>query len=141
MPGDYGAAKEKMVRTQLVPREIHDSRVLRAKRSIPRERFVPPLMKPHAYEDRPLGIGKGRTISQPYIVARMTQALELKGAEKSLEVGTGSGYQAAVLARLCRVVYSEVISWKNLGFILKADGCPPRAGEVLCPLTRQRARS
>lgn len=106
MPVDYETARGNMVRTQLVPRGIQNPGVLRVMGEVPRERFVPPMMKPHAYEDRPLDIGNDQTISQPYIVALMTQALELNGDEKTLEIGTGSGYQAAVLARLCRVVYS-----------------------------------
>ena len=84
--------------------EIKDKRVLAAMRSIPREHFVPPESRQLAYEDRPLPIGYDQTISQPFIIALMTEALELKGREKVLEVGTGSGYQAAILARLARMV-------------------------------------
>ena len=84
--------------------EIRDERVLAAMASIPRERFVPPECADEAYEDGPLPIGYDQTISQPYIIALMTQALELTGREKVLEVGTGSGYQAAILARLSRLV-------------------------------------
>ena len=84
--------------------EIRDERVLAAMASIPRERFVPPECADEAYEDGPLPIGYDQTISQPYIIALMTQALELTGREKVLEVGTGSGYQAAILAELARLV-------------------------------------
>ena len=85
---------------------IKDKRTLLAMSRVPRERFIPVELQPSAYDDRPLGIGYGQTISQPYIVALMTEALELKGEEKVLEIGTGSGYQAAVLAELARFVYS-----------------------------------
>ena len=81
-------------------REVSDPRVLSAIARVPRERFVPPELRLHAYENRPLPIGYGQTISQPLIVAIMTQALDLRGDEKVLEVGTGSGYQAALLSRL-----------------------------------------
>ena len=84
--------------------EIRDERVLAAMARIPRERFVPPEEQPLAYEDRPLPIGFDQTISQPLIIALMTEALELTGNEKVLEVGTGSGYQAAILAKLARLV-------------------------------------
>jgi len=103
---DFSAAREDMVRSQLLPRGIADPRVLRAMRSVPRERFVGKAMIPHAYEDRPLPIGEDQTISQPYIVALMTEALGLEGGEKTLEIGTGSGYQAAILAELSREVYT-----------------------------------
>ncbi|HIE16995.1 MAG TPA: protein-L-isoaspartate(D-aspartate) O-methyltransferase [Dehalococcoidia bacterium] len=86
--------------------EISDKRVLSAMAHVPRELFVPPECYRAAYEDMPLSIGFGQTISQPFIVALMTQALELKGDEKVLEVGTGSGYQAAILAELARWVVS-----------------------------------
>lgn len=86
--------------------EITDKRVLQALLKIPRELFVPPELEVCAYEDRPLSIGYGQTISQPFIVALMTQALELQGQEKVLEIGTGSGYQSAVLAEIVPHVYS-----------------------------------
>ena len=85
-------------------KEIRDERVLEAMAQVPRERFVPPESETYAYEDRPLPIGLGQTISQPFIIAMMTSALELKGEEKVLEIGTGSGYQAAILSLLCRQV-------------------------------------
>ena len=97
---------DRMVRTQLASRDIRDPRVLEAFRAIDRARFVPPERRREAYTDHPLPIGQGQTISQPYIVALMTQALDLVGAERVLEIGTGSGYQTAVLARLAGEVYT-----------------------------------
>ena len=103
-----------MVRDQLVARGIKDKRVLRAMRAVHRHLFVPSSQRSRAYEDRPLPIGYRQTISQPYIVAYMTEALRVKPTDKVLEVGTGSGYQAAVLARLASRVYSiEIV--KALG--------------------------
>jgi protein-L-isoaspartate(D-aspartate) O-methyltransferase len=95
-----------MVSEQLSARGIRDTRVLDAMRRVPRHEFVPEGQRRSAYEDRPLTIGYGQTISQPYIVAVMSEQLELDGSEKVLEVGTGSGYQAAVLAELAREVYT-----------------------------------
>jgi len=95
-----------MVEQQLIPRGITDPRVLEAMRLVPRHLFVEPAMSGHAYQDSALPIGEGQTISQPYMVARMSQLLELKGDERVLEIGTGCGYQTAILARLCRRVYS-----------------------------------
>lgn len=100
----YIAEREEMVKYQLQARDIHDPSVLEAFRAIPRHCFVPVEYQNLAYADGPLPIGLGQTISQPYIVAIMTQLLELKGDEKILEVGTGSGYQAAILAHLARQV-------------------------------------
>ena len=101
----------RMVEQQLLARDITDPRVVRAMRRVPRDRFVPPDQRPRAYEDRPLPIGHRQTISQPYIVAYMTQALRLTPDAKVLEVGTGSGYQAAVLAELAAAVYSiEIVT-------------------------------
>lgn len=102
----YAAERQKMIQEQLVARQIHDPRVLGAMRNVPRHLFVPDELKPNAYEDRPLPIGNNQTISQPYIVALMVQALELKGSEKVLEIGTGSGYETAILAELCAQVFS-----------------------------------
>jgi protein-L-isoaspartate(D-aspartate) O-methyltransferase len=99
---DFAVARDELVDN--LSTEIKDKRVLAAMRSIPREHFVPPDSQHLAYEDRPLPIGYDQTISQPFIIALMTQALELKGGEKVLEVGTGSGYQAAILSRLARRV-------------------------------------
>lgn len=99
-----------MVERQLRSRGIRDERVLRAMLAIPRELFLPEPQRASAYEDEPVAIGYGQTISQPYMVALMTQCLELSGTEKVLEVGAGSGYHAAVLSRLARqVVAVEVI--------------------------------
>ena len=101
----------RMVDQQLLARDITDPRVVSAMRQVPRDRFVPPDRQPQAYEDRPLPIGFGQTISQPYIVAYMTQALQLSPDAKVLEVGTGSAYQAAVLGELAAAVYSvEIIA-------------------------------
>ena len=99
---DFAAARAKLV-TQL-RQEIKDERVIGAMARVPRECFVPPEEQHLAYEDGPLSIDFGQTISQPYIVALMTQALELRGNEKVLELGTGSGYQTAILAELARLV-------------------------------------
>ena len=85
---------------------VRDGRVLQAMREVPRHLFVPPEMVPHAYEDRPLPIGHGQTISQPYIVAKMTELVKPKQTDRALEIGTGSGYQAAVLAKLVAQVYT-----------------------------------
>jgi len=95
-----------MVKNQLLSRDIEDPAVVEAMRSVPRHRFVDPDYISSAYNDGPLPIGHGQTISQPYIVALMTQLLELNGSEIVLEVGTGSGYQAAVLGSIARQVYS-----------------------------------
>lgn len=102
MDFDFEVARAELVDN--LGTEIKDKRVLAAMRSIPREHFVPPASRYLAYQDRPLPIGYDQTISQPFIIALMTEALELKGGEKVLEVGTGSGYQAAILARLARSV-------------------------------------
>ena len=108
---DFAEEREHMVSAQIEARGVRDPRLLRALRAIPRHEYVPPEQRSHAYEDRPLPIGAGQTISQPYIVAVMTELLELDGSEKVLEIGTGSGYQAAVLAALAREVYSiEIVS-------------------------------
>ncbi len=106
MDMDYTALRERMVAEQLEARDIVDSRVLEAMRKVPRHLFVPPELQHLAYHDGPLPIGHDQTISQPYIVALMTQSLQLKGDETVLEVGTGSGYQTAVLCELCKQVYS-----------------------------------
>lgn len=98
--------RERMVAEQLVPRGIHDKAVLEAMRTVPRHLFVDDAMYSSAYGDHPLPIGSGQTISQPYIVALMTQALQLQGNERILEIGTGSGYQAAILSKLCERVYT-----------------------------------
>jgi len=99
-------AREQMVQQQIAARGVRDPRVLQAMRDVPRHLFVPPEMQQHAYQDTPLPIGYGQTISQPYIVGFMTEALKLKPQDRVLEVGTGSGYQAAILSVLVREVYS-----------------------------------
>jgi protein-L-isoaspartate(D-aspartate) O-methyltransferase len=102
--------REKMVETQIKARGVKDPRVLSALFKVERHRFVPEEYLNSAYADQPLPIGEGQTISQPYIVALMTELLELKGDEKVLEIGTGSGYQAAILAELAKEVYTiEII--------------------------------
>lgn len=103
---ELSAQRTQMVEWQLRRRDIRNPRVLDAFREVPREEFVPPQHAGEAYEDQPLPIGAGQTISQPYMVAAMTEALELRGTERVLEVGTGSGYQAAILARLAARVYT-----------------------------------
>jgi protein-L-isoaspartate(D-aspartate) O-methyltransferase len=95
-----------MVATQIKARGVKDEQVLEAMRTVPRHIFVPESHQDQAYEDHPLPIGQGQTISQPYIVAVMSEAMELTGEEKVLEVGTGSGYQAAVLSHLCKEVHT-----------------------------------
>jgi protein-L-isoaspartate(D-aspartate) O-methyltransferase len=98
--------RARMVETQIVARGVRDPRVLAVMREVPRHLFVPEGESAHAYEDHPLPIGWNQTISQPYIVALMTELAEISSEEKVLEIGTGSGYQSAVLARLAREVYS-----------------------------------
>ena len=102
----FARARQQMVERQLKGRDITDSRVLWAMGKVPRHRFVNPKLAGQAYADHPLPIGEGQTISQPYIVALMTQLLELKDSNKVFEVGTGSGYQAAILAELVKRVYT-----------------------------------
>jgi protein-L-isoaspartate(D-aspartate) O-methyltransferase len=101
-----GAARLKMVDEQLRPRGILDERVLAAMQTVPRERFVPAHLVSRAYDDSPLPIGEGQTISQPYIVAYMAEALRIARDHTVLEIGTGSGYHAAVLGQLAREVYT-----------------------------------
>jgi protein-L-isoaspartate(D-aspartate) O-methyltransferase len=101
--------RSEMVREQLAARDITDPRVLAAFRTVERHRFVPKAYREFAYTDQPLSIGHDQTISQPYIVAFMTQALDLEESDRVLEVGTGSGYQAAILAELCGSVYTVEI--------------------------------
>ncbi len=104
------AARERMVRTQIEARGVGDERVLRAMRAVPRHRFVPEAAAPYAYDDRPLPIGEDQTISQPYIVALMSELARLEPPCRVLEVGTGSGYQAAVLAEMgCTVHSIEIV--------------------------------
>jgi len=103
---DFSIPRERMVADQLVRRGIRDPRVLAAIGKVPRHRFVDEALSSRAYGDYPLPIGERQTISQPYMVALMTEALELSGHERVLEVGTGSGYQSSILAELCSKVYS-----------------------------------
>jgi protein-L-isoaspartate(D-aspartate) O-methyltransferase len=134
-PEKFEQARERMVSGQIEARGVRDARVLAALRRVPRHEFVPVGQRAYAYEDRPLPIGHGQTISQPYIVAVMSQALELDGSEKVLEIGTGSGYQAAVLAELAAEVYTiEIVEplaeraagdLKRLGF----ENLHARAGD------------
>ena len=103
---DFTTARNRMVDSQLVSRGIKDAKVLLAMRKVPRHRFVEEALISQAHGDHPLPIGEKQTISQPYIVALMTEALELRGVERVLEIGTGSGYQTAILAELAEKVYS-----------------------------------
>jgi len=106
LASNFEKARARMVEEQLIPRSIHDQKTLEAMRKVPRHLFVEDALKNQAYGDYPLPIGRGQTISQPYIVALMTQALGLKGHEHVLEIGTGSGYQAAILSQICEKVYT-----------------------------------
>ncbi|MDD5423443.1 MAG: protein-L-isoaspartate(D-aspartate) O-methyltransferase [Candidatus Omnitrophica bacterium] len=106
MGPDFEKMRNAMVDEQLIGRGISDKRVLEAFRKVPRHEFIPAEDREHAYSDFPLPIGNGQTISQPYMAALMTECLGLKGDEKVLEIGTGSGYQAAILAELAHEVYS-----------------------------------
>ncbi len=105
-------AKEEMIENQLMGRDIYDEKVLQAMRAVDRKIFVPDNMKDMAYDDTPLPIGKGQTISQPYIVAYMAQTLDLNPDDRVLEVGSGCGYNSAILSRLVSHVYSvEIVEW------------------------------
>jgi len=105
-PDDFAPLREDMVERQIRRRGIDSTRVLEAMRAVPRHEFVPVNARAEAYEDRPLPIGEGQTISQPYMVGSMTAALELEGTERVLEIGTGCGYQAAILACLASEVFT-----------------------------------
>jgi protein-L-isoaspartate(D-aspartate) O-methyltransferase len=105
-PSDWKAAAQEMVQIQIIGRGVKDARVLTVLAQTARHKFVPSEMVPYAYKDRPLPIGEDQTISQPYIVALMTELLDITGTEKVLEIGTGSGYQAAVLSPLVAEVYT-----------------------------------
>ena len=107
---DYAQARERMVEEQIDARGVKDPRVLAAMRKVERHRFVSEGLRHQAYEDHPLPIGSGQTISQPYVVAAMTEFLQVRSTDKVLEIGTGSGYQTAILAELAQAVYTvEVI--------------------------------
>src|SRR3982074_2433620 len=103
---DLARQRERMVKEQLMPRGIHEERVLAAMAKVPREEFVPEYLRAASYADQPLPIGYDQTISQPFIVAYMTEQLRLQPTDRVLEIGTGSGYQAAVLAELAKDVYT-----------------------------------
>jgi protein-L-isoaspartate(D-aspartate) O-methyltransferase len=103
---DFAAERQRMVQQQLMTRGIHEERVLAAMAKVPREEFIPADQRSDAYSDGPLPIGYGQTISQPYIVAFMTEQLRPKPSDRVLEIGTGSGYQAAISAELVSDVYS-----------------------------------
>lgn len=103
---EFEHLRNQMVERHVAGRGVRDPRVLQAMRDVPRHLFVPPLMRAKAYGDTALPIGRGQTISQPFIVGRMIELLELKGGERVLEVGTGTGYQACVLSRVAKQVYS-----------------------------------
>ncbi|HEX9021555.1 MAG TPA: protein-L-isoaspartate(D-aspartate) O-methyltransferase [Nitrospirota bacterium] len=103
---NYEKERNRMVEEQIIGRGVKDERVLAAIRKVPRHEFLPEAIRGMAYQDSALPLGEGQTISQPYMVAMMTELLELKGTERVLEIGTGSGYQAAVLAELCEKVYT-----------------------------------
>ena len=114
----YQARRERMVETQIVSRGITDEKVLQAMRKVPRHLFIGESQRIYAYADRPLPIPCGQTISQPYIVALMTELLELREGEKALEVGTGSGYQSAILSEIINEVYTIEI-FEELGISAK----------------------
>ena len=103
---DEQARRDEMINVQIRGRDITDARVIDAMRAVPRERFVPEALRARAYDDTPLPIGFGQTISQPFIVAHMTEVLGVAPGHTVLEIGTGSGYQAAILGRLARMVYT-----------------------------------
>jgi protein-L-isoaspartate(D-aspartate) O-methyltransferase len=127
MRNDFSSLREKMVEVQIAGRGIKNAKVLDAMGKVPRHFFIPEELRDSAYADGPLPIGEGQTISQPYIVAYMTEILELRGAERVLEVGTGSGYQTAVLAEIVKDVFTiEVVATlsqraqdvlKSLGYV------------------------
>ncbi|RLD10944.1 protein-L-isoaspartate O-methyltransferase [candidate division KSB1 bacterium] len=106
----YQKLRQAMVEQQIIARGVKDPRVIKAMETVPRHKFLPPEEAPFAYEDEPRPIGQGQTISQPYIVAFMTEQLHLKPTDRVLEIGTGSGYQAAVLAEIADSVFTiEII--------------------------------
>ncbi|OGX14670.1 MAG: protein-L-isoaspartate O-methyltransferase [Omnitrophica WOR_2 bacterium RBG_13_41_10] len=121
---DYELLRKKMVQEQLIARGIKDERVLKAFYKVERHKFIPEELWVSAYADFPVPIGEGQTISQPYIVALMTECLKLTGKEKVLEIGTGSGYQAAILAELTKEVYG----------IERFEKLAKKAGQILSEL-------
>lgn len=133
---DWKFERERMVKEQIIARGVKDKRVIKAMTDVPRHQFVDKTYYHQVYNDYPLPVGHGQTISQPYMVAVMTELLELKGDEKVLEIGTGSGYQSAILALLCSKVYTieriaeltkdararlEKLGFRNIGFMV-GDG-------------------
>jgi protein-L-isoaspartate(D-aspartate) O-methyltransferase len=121
----YQKARERMALLQIRLRGVSDKKVLNAIKQVPRHSFVPEELVSQAYADHPLPIGHGQTISQPYVVALMTETLKLKGDERVLEIGTGSGYQAAILAKVAKEVYTIEIKeklYKKAGHILHSIG-------------------
>ncbi|MBM3250208.1 MAG: protein-L-isoaspartate(D-aspartate) O-methyltransferase [Candidatus Omnitrophica bacterium] len=127
---DYETLRKRMVDEQIANRGITDSRVLKAFLKVERHRFIPQELRNNAYADYPLPIGEGQTISQPYMVALMTESLKLTGREKVLEIGTGSGYQAAILAELAKEVFS----------IERFPGLAKNAGSILRDLGYQNIK-
>lgn len=140
----FDRLRQAMIEEQLIPRGIKDEKVLEAFRRVPRQAFFPQNLRDSAYDDGAFPIGEGQTISQPYMVALMTELLDLKGNEKVLEIGTGSGYQAAILAELCKKVYTverikilsarakeilEKLDYTNIEFVVK-DGSEGYAKEA-----------
>lgn len=125
MDKDFTDERERMVRVQLAGRGIKDEKVLEAMRTVPRHLFVPDSMLSHAYSDEPLPIGEGQTISQPYIVAFMTEAIGLQEGDRVLEIGTGSGYQTAILAEIAKEVFTvelvETLSTRAQEVLEKLD--------------------
>ena len=121
MPADFAKERGRMVDRQIAARGITDARLLDALRRVPRHLYCHPPGRADAYDDHPLPIGEGQTISQPYMVALMTQCLGLRGTETVLEIGTGSGYQAAVLAELAGEVYT----------VERVEALAGRAGSIL----------
>jgi protein-L-isoaspartate(D-aspartate) O-methyltransferase len=130
-PGDTSAARERMVTEQIERRGVRDARLLAVMRTVPRHEFMPPDIRERAYDDRAVPIGYGQTISQPYIVAFMTQSLALRPQDRVLEIGTGSGYQAAVLAGLVKEVYTIEI----------VEALGKQAGETLSRLAYKNVKT
>lgn len=121
---DFSHLRQRMVQEQIARRGVSDSKVLEAMRSVPRHLFISPTLQANAYDDNPLPIGEGQTISQPYIVALMIQAAQVDSSSKVLEIGTGSGYAAAVLSRIAKEVHT----------IERLPGLAKKAAEVLTAL-------
>ena len=135
---DFAKLRDEMVERQVAQRGVRSHVVLDAMRTVPREAFLPEHLREFAYEDAPLPIAEGQTISQPYIVALMTEALALEGGEKVLEIGTGSGYAAAVLSRIAKDVYTV----ERIGQLAEkaAAAFRPRLQECACAACRRHAR-